>query len=69
MDASITIVITAGPFVATHEPTFCPVCQEPLRAGDPAITLDEGLGPVTVCRRCGIDRLADLLGEWRGWQG
>jgi RNase P subunit RPR2 len=69
MDQSITITITAGPFVATHEDTFCPVCQEPLLAGDPAITLDEGYGPVTTCRRCGTERIMDLLGEWRPWGG
>lgn len=69
MDSSITIVVSTGPFVATHEEEFCPICEEPLRAGDPAITLDEGLGPTTVCRPCGIDHIADLLGAWRGWQG
>jgi hypothetical protein len=31
MDESITICIVAGPYVATHEEEYCPVCQEPLR--------------------------------------
>lgn len=61
MDESITITVTLGPFIATHEESYCPLCQDRMVAGETAITVDTGDGPRTMCWPCGGYHVTALL--------